>query len=48
MIYINILYTYVIYSIYEWIAAAVTHCQPMEAEPDDINIWITRNIIIIN
>lgn len=32
--------TYVIYSVDEWIIAAITHCEPVTAEPYDIDVVV--------
>ena len=36
-------HTYIKQKIDEWIVAAVGHCQPVHAEPDDVDVWISAN-----
>ena len=36
-------HTYIKQKIDEWIVAAVRHCQPVHAEPDDVDVWISAN-----
>jgi hypothetical protein len=32
--------TYIVDSINEWIAAAIAHCQPITAEPYDVDVLV--------
>ena len=36
-------HTYIKQKIDEWIVAAVRHRQPVHAEPDDVDVWISAN-----